>query len=149
MLGKRTYIILTFIALVMLAFTVNQGQSDDGVIAVPSIPKALGGECVAPPEIMRKNHMVMLKHDRDLKVTGSKLDIDASLKECVACHAVKDTAGETVSYESPDHFCRSCHDYAAVKIDCFSCHNSKPDATAPMIAANPHPTQWPEDKADE
>jgi hypothetical protein len=31
-----------------------------------------------------------------------------------------------------DHFCQSCHNYAAVKIDCFECHSSKPAGNAAM-----------------
>ena len=147
MLGKKTYILFGLRALVVLGFIGKQGQSDDGKIFVPTIPKAVGGECVAPPEVMRKSHMVMLKHDRDLKVKGSNLDIDTSLKDCIACHVVRDDVGAPVSVESPKHFCRACHDYAAVKIDCFSCHNSKPDETMPMMTESPHPIAWTEDEA--
>ena len=32
------------------------------------------------------------------------------------------------AYADPKHFCRSCHDYESVSIDCFECHVSKPDA---------------------
>jgi len=50
-----------------------------------------------------------------------------SLKECVSCHAVEGPDAMAVSFESEKHFCRSCHDYAAVAIDCFECHASRPD----------------------
>lgn len=149
MSGKQIYILFGLIALVALSLFASQEPSDDSTISVPSLPKAIGGECVASPEIMRKNHMVMLQHDRDLKIKDGITNIDYSLKECIACHVVKDDAGMPVSYDSPKHFCRSCHDYVAAKPDCFSCHNSKPDEAVAMIAANPHPTKWPEDKADE
>jgi hypothetical protein len=35
-------------------------------------------------------------------------------------------------------FCVSCHAYAAVKIDCFECHASKPKQTAfhPMTSGH-------------
>ena len=35
--------------------------------------------------------------------------------------------GQPVSYDDPKHFCRSCHSYASVSIDCFECHASKPE----------------------
>lgn len=138
MLGKGSHIFLAIIAIAMVGLVVTMVQSDDNTVAVPVVPKAEGGSCVAPPEVMRLNHMEYLKHDRDLSVQDGVKDIDASLKECVACHVVRDDVGEPVSVESPKHFCRSCHDYAAVKVDCFSCHNSKPDEKAILSAANPH-----------
>lgn len=147
MLGNKAYILFGLIAIVTLGLFASQEPSDDATIAVPNIPKAIGGECVAPPEIMRKNHMVMLQHDRDLKVKDGITNIESSLKDCIACHVVKDDAGVPVSYDSPKHFCRSCHDYVAAKPDCFSCHNSKPDEAVPMMTVNPHPKTWPEDTA--
>ncbi len=53
-----------------------------------------------------------------------------SIAGCVSCHAVKGADGQPVSFASPKHFCRSCHDYEAVRIDCFECHNSRPEAPA-------------------
>jgi nitrate reductase gamma subunit len=49
-----------------------------------------------------------------------------NIERCVTCHAVKDAEQQPVSYEDPKHFCRGCHEKAAVNIDCFECHNSKP-----------------------
>ena len=138
MLGKGSHIFLAIVAIAMTGTVVSLVQSDDSTVAVPIVPKAEGGSCVAPPEDMRKNHMQYLKHDRDLSVQDGVKNIDASLKECVACHVVRDDVGEPVSVESPKHFCRSCHDYAAVTVDCFSCHNSKPDEKAVLTAVNPH-----------
>jgi hypothetical protein len=97
----------------------------------PKIPKPLnmvkGDTCVADPHFMRLNHMDMLKHDRDKTVHEGQRDIQYSLKECVACHAVNDEQGNAVTVAEPEHFCRSCHDYAAVTIDCFQCHASRPE----------------------
>ena len=42
------------------------------------------------------------------------------------CHAVNGADGQPVGYADPKHFCRSCHDYESVSIDCFECHDSKP-----------------------
>ena len=100
-------------------------------LAKPNIPKPLnmvkGDTCVADPQFMRLNHMDMLKHDRDKTVHEGQRDIQYSLKECIACHAVNDEQGKTITVAEPEHFCRSCHDYAAVKIDCFQCHASRPE----------------------
>ncbi len=93
----------------------------------PTVPKAVGSPHPEGNEFWRINHMDLLSHDRDETMRLGNRDINASLKECVACHAVNDAAGEPVGYESEEFICRVCHDYVAVKIDCFSCHQSKPD----------------------
>jgi len=93
----------------------------------PIIPKATGA---AHPEgnlFMRINHMKLMIHDRELTVRNGDRHIKNSLKACVECHAVKGDDGQPVAVTSDKHFCRVCHDYAAVKIDCFECHNSKPE----------------------
>jgi len=96
-------------------------------LAKPEIPKAKGEQCVAETSFMRRNHMDLLQHDRDKTVRHGQRDVDYSLKECIACHAVDGKDGKPVSVESPKHFCRACHDYAAVTVDCFQCHTSKPE----------------------
>ena len=96
----------------------------------PDIPKAVKGEsCIAPTEFMRKNHMNLLKHDRDETVHLGNREIKASLKDCVACHAVNGADNIPVTVQDPKHFCRACHDYVAVKVDCFECHASRPELT--------------------
>ena len=77
---------------------------------------------------MRINHMKLLRHDRDETMRLGNRDTQYSLKECVACHAVMGPDALPISVKEEGHFCRSCHEYAAVKVDCFQCHNSKPDA---------------------
>ncbi|OUS05816.1 hypothetical protein A9Q96_10750 [Rhodobacterales bacterium 52_120_T64] len=77
-------------------------------------------------EYWRVNHMDLLRHDRDLTMREGIRDTDASIAECVTCHAVNGLDAKPVTVKSEDHFCRVCHDYAAVKIDCFQCHNSIP-----------------------
>jgi hypothetical protein len=95
----------------------------------PVVPKANSGPCVRDDhEFMRRNHMDLLKHQRDETMhKGMRGKSADSLKKCVSCHAVKNDAGNFVGIESPKHFCRVCHDYAAVRIDCFQCHASTPD----------------------
>ena len=114
-------------------------------------PAAKGGQCVGEPAFMRRNHMDLLKHQRDDTVfggirsagppqaasspSGGRREASRgptspaknSLKECIACHASSKT-GSVAKAET--NFCVSCHSYTAVKIDCFECHASKPAALA-------------------
>jgi predicted CXXCH cytochrome family protein len=76
---------------------------------------------------MRRDHMELLKHQRDATVHGGIRGAKASLKECVACHAGATTGSVA---QSETNFCVSCHTYAAVKIDCFECHATRPAALA-------------------
>ncbi len=86
---------------------------------------------------MRRYHMTMLKHQRDETVHEGVRGKDFSIAGCVDCHAVKGADGQPVSYESPKHFCRSCHEYAAVSIDCFECHASRPGSKPEAAQAKP------------
>jgi len=94
----------------------------------PSVPAATGEPHPEGNEYMRKFHMEMMKHDRDLTMRDGNRSIEASLKECFDCHTVKDEeTGDPVTYQDERHFCRTCHDFAAVKVDCFMCHRSTPE----------------------
>lgn len=95
----------------------------------PVVPKATGKPHPEGNLFMRINHMNLMKHDRDQTMRLGDRDISHSLKACVDCHAVKGEDGEPVSIKSEQHFCRTCHDYVAVKVDCFQCHNSKPETS--------------------
>ena len=44
----------------------------------------------------------------------------------------EDEQGKAITVAEPEHFCRSCHDYAAVTIDCFQCHASRPEVKDEM-----------------
>lgn len=101
----------------------------------PRIEPARGGQCVADPATMRREHMTMLKHQRDETVRAGVRGAPVSLKTCVECHASRTTG--SVAAASTD-FCVSCHSYAAVKIDCFQCHASKPQGTAFHPLADTH-----------
>lgn len=80
------------------------------------------GQCVAPAEEMRRNHMDMLKHQRDKTLRLGERGAKVSLNGCIECHAGK-TSGSVVG--AKDNFCESCHSYAAVKLDCWDCHQPK------------------------
>ena len=99
-------------------------------VAQPEVPKGQGERCVEDTDFMRRNHMDLLKHQRDETMLLGIRTEQHSLKECISCHAVEGADAMPVTVASSDHFCRSCHDYAAVKIDCFQCHASRPAAAA-------------------
>jgi hypothetical protein len=88
-------------------------------------------KCVAPKEEMRRTHMQKILHQRDETMHKGIRTTRHSLQSCVNCHVTKDDAGQVVDISNPKHFCSSCHKYAAVSIDCFQCHNSKP--TDPVV----------------
>jgi len=102
----------------------------------PVVEAARGGQCVEDPTFMRRNHMQLLKHQRSDTLRGGVRTGKYSLKECIACHASQTTNSVSAS---ADNFCQSCHNYAAVSIDCFGCHANKP-AQGVVGAASAHGT---------
>ena len=88
------------------------------------------GRCVEDTATMRREHPDMLKHQRELTVHEGIRTRAHSLKGCVECHA----STKTGSVLGEKGFCQSCHSYAAVKLDCFECHASKPKAPAERAA---------------
>ena len=87
----------------------------------PVLDKAKGEKCVEETSVMRKRHMDFLKHQRDDTVHGGIRGAKHSLAGCVECHA---NARDGAVLGSSQHFCQGCHEYAAVKLDCFDCHTS-------------------------
>lgn len=87
----------------------------------PVINIANPGSCIAPVEEMRRNHMSMLVHQRDRTLRQGIRGEKASLNGCIECHASK-TSGSVLG---KDGFCESCHNYAAVKLDCWDCHQPR------------------------
>jgi hypothetical protein len=87
-------------------------------------PVAVATECVEDTDFMRRNHMALLKHERDETVHEGERGQKYSLRGCLSCHAPAHPAdGSTpASIASGEHFCADCHVYTAVKIDCFECH---------------------------
>ncbi len=93
----------------------------------PDVPKGLGEPHPEGNEFMRINHMNLMLHDRDQTLRFGDRDIKYSLKGCVACHVVTGADALPVAADNSKYFCAACHQYVAVTIDCFQCHNSKPD----------------------
>jgi hypothetical protein len=106
---------------VILAFLAQFAWAGERT-AKPAIAIANPGKCVAPAEEMRRNHMEMLKHQRDRTLRSGIRGEPASLNACIECHAGK-TSGSVLG--SKENFCESCHSYVAVKLDCWDCHQPK------------------------
>jgi len=101
----------------------------------PTIARAVKGErCVEDTATMRRDHMRFLRHQRDetvhLGIRGAKY----SLKGCIDCHAGATTGSVAAA---PGDFCVACHSYAAVKIDCFECHATRPAAALAATGVKP------------
>jgi predicted CXXCH cytochrome family protein len=127
--SRRMSIFFGALALITVALVLGANVRAEGLAPTP--PKGKGERCVESVEFMRRHHMEMLKHQRGETVHRGARDSKFSLKGCVDCHAVNGADGKPVSFNDSKHFCRSCHDYAAVKIDCFECHASRPGESEP------------------
>ena len=117
-------VILGILLLAVTVFVVSSAQADQSKVPLPSPAKAFKGEqCVEPADVMRRNHMTYLNHQRDETVREGIRGKKYSLQQCINCHATVDpeVMGSKVRTLKP--FCAECHSYAAVKIDCFACHN--------------------------
>lgn len=111
-----------------------------GRVPKPAIAVDKATQCIDTPEVMRRTHMNMLQHQRDRTVHLGERGVKVTLTGCIDCHAGSGAgaaAGSAVG--SPQAFCESCHRYAAVKLDCFECHQPKPakSSAAPAGAQAP------------
>jgi hypothetical protein len=102
----------------------------------PQLDKPVKGEkCVAPTDDMRRNHMNYLKQHRNEALREGIRTTQYSLKGCIECHA---SSKNNSVVGTDNNFCQGCHTYAAVKLDCFECHASKPSSASgfhPMVAS--------------
>ncbi len=93
---------------------------------------AKGDKCVRDEDFMRRNHMELLKHQRNETMRKGIRTTQYSLKGCIECHA---SPKNNSVIGTKDNFCQGCHTTAAVKLDCFECHSSKPKAVTPVAQA--------------
>lgn len=96
-------------------------------VNLPELPRGKGENCVEPSELMRRNHMRYLTHQRDLTVRFGLRTPRHSLLGCVQCHARKTPEGRFIAVDAPGQFCAACHAFTATKLDCFECHATTPD----------------------
>ncbi len=106
------------VAVLSVAGFADTGEQRASRVALPTVKIEKGEACVAPTGQMRRDHMKMLLHQRDGTVRQGLREPRFSLKNCIDCHAGR----ETGSVLGKDGFCSSCHAYAAVSMDCFECH---------------------------
>lgn len=117
-----------FAAALLVGASISGASAQEGKHKID----AKGDKCVRETEFMRRNHMDLLKHQRDDTMRKGIRTTQFSLKGCIDCHA---SPKNNSVIGSNDNFCQGCHSYAAVKLDCFECHSSKP---RPTSAAAPH-----------
>ncbi len=127
---------------VLTGMTAGSVGADESSDLWPDIPAASGAPHPEGNQWWRENHMDLLRHDRDMTVREGDRDIDASLKECFTCHAATDESGAVVTYESEKHFCRACHEFVAVQVDCFMCHRSTPDGVDESVIQSIIRPKW-------
>ena len=106
--------------------------AEAGRVPKPVIEAGKGEKCVENADFMRRNHMELLKHQRDATMHRGIRTRNHSLNGCIECHASRK---DNSVVGSDQNFCQSCHSYAAVKVDCFECHASKPKAPAERAAS--------------
>jgi hypothetical protein len=124
-------------ALLLLGAAAVQADEagEGGRVPLPQIEfEGKGDKCVRPTEDMRRNHMKYILHQRVETVHLGVRTKQFSLKNCVDCHANP----KTNSVLGKGGFCQSCHQYASVSIDCFSCHSSSPEPGVTPVAGNMH-----------
>jgi hypothetical protein len=141
---------LIILALGMLLGVVTPGQAADSLL--PEIPEAQARfseaqGCVEPTDDMRVNHMQYILHQRDQTMYDGIRTRQHSLVECINCH-VSD-APDAPRVSSEEHFCNSCHTYAAVSVDCFQCHADRPVKTSGTHSMSTTPAQHLQARAAE
>ena len=119
---KLLRILVTLITALIAVSPAQTLAGEGGRTAKPVVEIANPGKCVAPAEEMRRNHMEMLKHQRDRTMRQGIRGEPASLNACIECHASKKTGSVLGDGQA---FCQGCHEYASVKLDCFECHQPK------------------------
>jgi len=129
MILRRASMIMMVVVLVCITTAAYAAKTETvkSGVPLPIIPMGQGDSCVEDTDFMRRNHMNLLKHQRDETMLKGIRTEQYSLKECISCHVVNGPDATPVTVASPQHFCRSCHDYAAVNVDCFQCHASRPE----------------------
>lgn len=120
---------LVCVGLVGVLCTPAGRAAGDAALVIEGSKAAQLDSCVEPTEFMRRNHMELIKHQRDETVHKGIRSSKHSLAGCIECH-VSYTADETpVPVDAEGQFCNGCHEFAAVNVDCFGCHSSVPSYT--------------------
>ena len=115
------------VASILLVLGLLGSAAEAGEHVGPEVPRAVGPGHPEGNEFWRANHRTLLLHDRDLTVRLGDREIEASLKECVTCHAQTGPDAVPIPINEDGQFCAVCHEFTAVRIDCFECHRTTPD----------------------
>ena len=100
------------------------GSSPEIVVKTRNTPGK--DKCVMESGYMRASHMTLLRDWREAVVrTGDRNFVGAGGRQfqrsltntCLDCHSNKQS------------FCDRCHDYVAVRPDCWNCHVAPPEET--------------------
>jgi hypothetical protein len=123
LISKRYFLVL----LAGMLFPALQALGESSHITKGSKAAAMDS-CVAPTEVMRRNHMDFIKHERDETVREGIRGEKFSLSACIDCHAGTDDSGKPVPVNAQGQFCQACHGYVAVSPPCFQCHRTTPQS---------------------
>jgi hypothetical protein len=121
---------LVVIGLVGALLALTAAAEGVGDFVVQSSKAAQSEHCVEPTEFMRRNHMEVIRHQRDTTVYGGIRSTKHSLAGCVQCHVGYDANHQPVPVNADNQFCAKCHRYAAVQLNCFDCHATVPPGEA-------------------
>jgi hypothetical protein len=120
--------ILIFLALLTFPFWYGKGRAVPSLtlkIDTPEIARLAEKKCLEPTASMRASHMELIASWREAVVrdgqryyvASSGKNVSMSLSQgCLGCHSNK------------EQFCDTCHNYAGVKPNCWSCHNVPKEA---------------------
>lgn len=127
--AKKVFIgLIIFLVLLTFPFWYGKGRAVPSLqlkIDTPEIARLAEKKCLEPTAYMRANHMELIDSWREAVVregqryyvTSSGKNVTMSLSQsCLGCHSNK------------EQFCDACHNYAAVKPNCWSCHNVPKEA---------------------
>ncbi len=126
MIGDQSMSKFLVILATLTALLIGSAVSAGTPKPLPNLDDVKGDKCVAPKDVIRIEHKYYLLHQRDETMREGIRTKEHSLKNCINCHIVKGDDGKPVTIKDDRHFCKSCHTYASVQIDCFQCHASKP-----------------------
>ncbi len=130
-MGKWVASILALLLLSVGAYAASNAAEKASRTTKPEIVidrSKSGDKCVEETSFMRKNHQKLLMHQRDDTVHKGIRTEKHSLQNCISCHV---SSKNNSVLGSDENFCQGCHTYAAVKLDCWECHASKPKQAAP------------------
>jgi hypothetical protein len=120
----RTRLVVIGLVGVLSALAVQ--AEEVGGFVLESSKAAQLDNCVEPTEYMRRNHMELIRHQRDTTVYGGIRSTKHGISGCVNCHVGYDENAEPLPVNGDHQFCAACHDYAAVTLNCFDCHATVP-----------------------